>query len=525
MTGRRVFILVGCLLIWPVLAWGHASLISASPASGTVLERAPEAIVLTFNEPVAVTVIRLFDPQGHQLHTESIQGRHKKLRIPVPSDDEQGTYLLSWRIISADGHPVGGTLSYSIGVPSSQASMPSAITSTARDVFIWLFRWLGYLGLFAAVGAALFRAANPAANTPWAWWAIGLGGLTLPVNLGLQGLDMLAAPASALADAATWGETIGGPYFWTLVFMACAWMAAAAALQARQRRILKPAAIASALLAGIAVATSGHASTAPPQWLARPVVALHVIMAIVWIGALVPLFGLLRPRGALTPTASLTPLASFARWIIPVVALLVISGSILALLQLDHISDLWRTDYGIVLLTKLSLVTVLLLVAAGNRWRHTAPALSGFPATQKRLKYTIGLEIMLAASILAVVSIWRLTPPPRSLDAARQHQHATILNLENNQVHARLEKQGGTHTWAITLTTPKGQVFTAEGVTLTRSNPDAGIEPVRRRAHRQSDGRWQVKLPPLPAIGHWQTRVDILIDDFDKTTLKSQVQD
>jgi copper transport protein len=202
----------------------------------------------------------------------------------------------------------------------------------------------------------------------------------------------------------------------------------------------------------------------------------------------------------------------------------VISGSVLALLQLDHISDLWRTAYGIVLMAKLSLVAVLLVVAAGNRWRHTVPALSGFPATQMRLKYAIGLEIILAVIILAVVSLWRLTPPPRSLDAA-QHPHATVLNLENKQVHARLEKQGDAHTWAITLTTPQGQVFTAEGVTLTRSNPDAGIEPIRRKAQRQSEGHWQVQLPPLPTTGHWQTRVDILIDDFDKTTLKSQGQE
>lgn len=517
----RVLIVGIYLLIWPALAWGHASIISTSPTSGAVLQRAPEMVVLTFNEPVAVTVIRLFDSQGHQLPTESIQGRHEKLHIPVPSADKQGTYLLSWRIVSADGHPVGGTLDFSIGAPSNTTGAPLSTASTARDIFIWLFRWLGYLSLFAAVGAAFFRAQNPATNVSWAWWAIGLGGLTLPVNLGLQGLDLLAAPESAIANLETWQEAVGSGYFWTLIFMASAWLAAAAVLKSQRRRTIGLAALISALLTGIAVASSGHASTAPPQWLARPMIALHVIMAIAWAGSLPALFRLLRPGRALTPDSNLAALGSFSRRITLVVTLVVVSGSILVLLQLDHVNDLWRTNYGIVLLGKLFLVTVLLLVAAGNRWRLTGPALSGCPATQMHLKYAIGAEIIVVVIILALVSVWRLTPPPRSLDAAQQQPDMHVLDLSNKQVHARLEKQSGSHIWKIFLTTPQGQVFTAESVTLTRSNPDVGIEPIRRKAHGGSDGYWQVKLPAQPSTGHWHTRLDILIDDFDKTTLRS----
>ncbi len=41
------------------------------------------------------------------------------LTIAVPPLPD-GTHVLSWRVISADGHPVGGSLIFSIGAPSVQ---------------------------------------------------------------------------------------------------------------------------------------------------------------------------------------------------------------------------------------------------------------------------------------------------------------------------------------------------------------------------------------------------------------------
>ena len=40
--------------------------------------------------------------------------------IRLPEGLMAGTHLLSWRVISADSHPVGGALTFSIGQPSAQ---------------------------------------------------------------------------------------------------------------------------------------------------------------------------------------------------------------------------------------------------------------------------------------------------------------------------------------------------------------------------------------------------------------------
>jgi copper transport protein len=76
--------------------------------------------------------------------------------------------------------------------------------------------------------------------------------------------------------------------------------------------------------------------------------------------------------------------------------------------------------------------------------------------------------------------------------------------------------------WIIVLGDPSGRPFEARGLTLTLSNPQAGIEPLRRETQRVGDGRWQVDMGFLPSsgIGRWRVGVEILVDDFEQVTLE-----
>ena len=115
------------------------------------------------------------------------------------------------------------------------------------------------------------------------------------------------------------------------------------------------------ITAGLALALSGHASNAAPQLLTRPSVFVHVVCVAFWVGALLPLIAAVRAgEGA--------PLARFSRVIPYPLAALVLSGVILAVVQLDRVDALWTTSYGIVLSCKLAAVAALLALGLANRY-------------------------------------------------------------------------------------------------------------------------------------------------------------
>jgi len=407
-------------------AWGHTALVRASPAAGSVLQGSPETIVLVFSEPVDVLGVSLHDPQGRELPVTA-RASAETVEVTIPHSNAHGTWLLNWRVAAADGHPVGDTLDYAIGNASTQGAAAHGATATAthpwRSGAIWLARWLTWLGLFAVVGADLFRTMAPEQRVGPAGAMVAATVVLLVIDLGLQGLDLLDAPASAALTAQPWQQALGSSYALTLGCMALALAAAWPAMHAPGGPRQKSWAIVALLLVGVSAMLSGHVGTAPPQWLTRPLVTLHVALAAAWFGCLIPLVLLL--RADLAGQARVGPaLARFSLWIAPAVALLVLSGIGLASRQLSGPPDLLQTAYGRVLLVKLILVACLLGLAAVNRWRNTRPALAGEPDAKRRLVRVTRLEVVLAIALLAVVSVWRLTPPPRSL--VGQGVHAAI---------------------------------------------------------------------------------------------------
>src|SRR5438093_1036514 len=100
--------------------------------------------------------------------------------------------------------------------------------------------------------------------------------LVLPMSVGMQGLDALAMPWHALLSAQPWTTSLGTRYGITACLMFAS-LAAALVSMLSPRRISQAAALVDVLALGAALAASGHASAAPPQWLARPMVFVHAI--------------------------------------------------------------------------------------------------------------------------------------------------------------------------------------------------------------------------------------------------------
>lgn len=270
------------------------------------------------------------------------------------------------------------------------------------------------------------------------------------------------------------------------------------------------ATIVAVLCAGLALASSGHASSAPPQWLTRPAVFVHALAVAGWIGALIPLGLALRDGGA----QALTALARFSAIIPWVVAALVASGIVLAVIQVGTPAALWETAYGRVLLVKLAFLAVLFVLAGANRWRLTHPTAMGDERARRHLVRSVAIEVLLVVLVLGTVAVWRFTPPPRALAIAAAEPataHAmsarTMADLSVTPGHA-----GPVVASVILMTIDYGPVDAKE-VTFVFSNPAAGIEPIRRPASKPGDGTWRAEAT-LPVPGRWTVRIDVLIDDF-----------
>jgi copper transport protein len=508
-------------------AFAHASLIETAPADGAMLHSAPSDLSLTFNEPVGPLVFTLLLPDGSTQPITQIATIPNGLKAHLPALPLQGSYLFSWRVVSADGHPVGGSTAFSVGVRSAaragaDAGIPAAAsTPPLLMAAIWLTRLCLYLALFAGVGAMLFRACFPVMPQPPSGWirAVLLAGVALlPLALGLQGLDALALPWPALSTWAPWQTALATSYGASLRLMLAALIAAGLAGFAG-RRIGAMLSVCAVLLLGAALAASGHAASAPPQWLARPTVFLHAVSIVAWAGSLLPLLRLL--RGARDATA----LLRFSRVIPWVLALLLISGAILALLQLDGVSTLWSTAYGRVLSAKLALVLVLLGVAALNRYALTGGVRRGDARARLWMRRLIGIELALVAMVLALVSVWRFTPPPRAVAAMSAMPVTVQLHAQKAMVDLTLTPQRDRRIGVKLFV--QGHDFgmlDAKEVMVEFSNPALGIEPLRKDARPGAEmSNWTMDLVALPAPGRWHVRVDVLISDFEREQLDKDI--
>ncbi|UZE49034.1 copper resistance protein CopC/CopD [Rhodopseudomonas sp. P2A-2r] len=388
---RRWRLLFWCALLLalaqPSAASAHASLVASDPAPEAVLAAAPASLTLSFNEAVEPLAMRIVDRHGVASDVTQI-ARHGASLVLMPSAAlVPGAYILSWRVVSEDGHPVGGALTFWIGARSVPAPDLVSSDSVALRGAIWATRIVIYLGLFVGAGGAFFLARmkmpRGMRRLRIAIAAVSVAGLlALALSIGLQGLDALAASASALVLPAVWRAGAHGSFGLAAAIAALALIAGLLSLRTRAR-LAKALSLLALLGAGAALAATGHAATAEPRMVAIAAVALHGASLAFWIGALLPLAWLLG-RGDRVRR----PLLGFSRAVPFAVAGLLASGLLLAVLQLQHIAALWSTDYGRVLMAKLALVALLLALALWNRLsltprsrlaRHRRAAACGCP--------------------------------------------------------------------------------------------------------------------------------------------------
>ena len=440
--------LLGCLVLWlavTLCAHGvlaHAVLLESTPANNAVLAEAPREITLRFNEPVAPVSLTLTGHAGQAIiPRDAIASHDLTLHAALPEAMHPGSYILSYRVVSADSHPISGSFLFAIGAPSNLAPQQPDLRDreTIWALLVMANRLVLLASLLVSGGGMLFIALvldGKTAAIPGLRRRLRIGALIAMASAGLAvALHGGLLTAADLNAAATWRDgtilTVG----WrssvgtsaALIAFGMGVMVLCLRRSGQQRRSIWLGTC-GAIVAATALAASGHAATAEPRWLAAPAMAAHGLAIAFWLGSLWPLLQLLQQPRLVIATA----VERFSHWAVGAVTLLIVSGLTMATLQLGgDVTALVTTPYGRLLTLKLAMVAAVLALASYNKFRLTPMLRRGEDRAVQRLAGTIRWEIF-AIGLILTLSIWLgQTPPPnaqvpveRDSPARRAHHRA-----------------------------------------------------------------------------------------------------
>ncbi|MFD1624978.1 copper resistance protein CopC [Azospirillum griseum] len=551
---RRLVCLVA-LLLMPGSAFAHAVLLESSPVDGARLDRPPAELRLRFNEPVTPVALHAFGPAGALALPGPAQASDSDLRVPLPPlPTTPGAYTLSYRVTSADGHPVAGSLIFGVGVTPERPEQAEERGRNRTLLAAMAARALHYGSLLAAAGGGLFLAlVAPGAayriqtargsgaggtGTSWAPLArlarqpmtLAIALLAVPLNLGLTGAVLIGETPLALLTADAWRVVLASTGGLSAA-IALAGLALLALGQWRNRSGTGGGLflMAGALVAVGALTTTGHAATAPPTALSAPLVGLHALTAAFWLGALAPLRAILRHAPALEAARLVRRFSTLA---VAAVALLLLAGLGLSVVQITAPDRVGSTVYGQIWLLKMAGVAALLGLATVNRWRLTPTLERGGRAERERanrlLRLSITTEVALMGLVVMLTAGLGTTPPPRTIAAKPVADapigYSSVTAAKGRQAVIGLDPaRVGPNRLTIHLTQADGGPFDPKELVVELSQPAAGIEPLTRRPTRTGPGAFALDGLILPVKGRWELRIDALIDDFDKAIFRASL--
>lgn len=383
----------GALLAGAGPASAHAALTGSDPAQGVVVDKAPTQVSLTFSEQVALSddALRVLDPKGKRVDSgkpANLSGTTYAVRLHSGLPD--GTYTVTYQVVSADSHPVSGAYTFSVGAPS-QTTVSVDRPAAGGGVVGWLYgfgRYLSYAGFIVLVGGACFvlacwprgsgvRAVQRLVVSGWVTLTAATLGLLL-----LRGSYTGSSKVGDIFDLDLLGEVLqtktGAALVSRLLLLAAAALFIAVLFGAYDKReddekrdltfglTVGGIVVAAGLAASWAMAE--HASTGLQPGIAMPVDIVHLLAVATWLGGLVTLLVALYRAPADTPVG-VAAVRRFSTVAFGSVVALVVTGVYQSWRQLGSWSAFTDTAYGQLLLVKIGLVALLVGVAwISRRW-------------------------------------------------------------------------------------------------------------------------------------------------------------
>ncbi|WP_026912143.1 copper resistance CopC/CopD family protein [Patulibacter minatonensis] len=433
------------LLALPGGASAHAQLESTVPPSGAVVARQPAQVDFRFGEGVQAgrDAVRVYDGAGKQVQrggAYSPGGDAKQIAIRLRPGLPQGTYTATYRLISADGHPISGGVVFSVGRASRTAtSLADALAgSTAGPVTATTFavaRGIQYTAIAVGLGVLAFLVVllGPALRRrPDGDEAVArrrvlrivlgaavAGTLSAAAGVVLEGAQGAGVSFFSALDPDVLGDSLGTRFgkVWALGSISWIVVGVVAFLAFRTPRPASPpvageatratpgpaggeARSAGALLPGsdrrligllpfaafllVLPALAGHGSSQSPVGLLFPSITIHVASVTAWIGGIAALLLVLPAALRALPESARLGVAAdvlgrFSRVAFVAVWIVAITGAVQAYVLVRHPEALLDTGYGRSVTLKTLLLVALAVVATGNH-RRSVPRLRALAA-------------------------------------------------------------------------------------------------------------------------------------------------
>jgi copper transport protein len=544
-----VVLATGVALALPAGASAHAYLIRTVPAASVVLDSPPATVQLTFDEAVEprLALISVTNAEGQQ-ETAGPAARSSAnpdtLVVPLRPRLSEGWYLIYWRAISIDGHPVSGAFTYAIGPnpgPAPQFRIPR-LSATAVTPSLLIARWLMFLSVMAAIGLLALRlaVARPIIRRvpetslrplSVAFVSASLAALiAIPVYLDLSTAnDSLRSVLDLgtlvpLYRATAFGRAFVDLWLCFALFCLAGWIALWVDRPARERRSL--AELAAGLGCVIAAAAvlvvpgaAGHAAQTAPRGLTLAFDWLHLATGSLWLGGLAGLLVLLATlpgRGRVAALAVAVP--RFSAVALVSVALLAASGIGETVDHLPAVNALWETGFGRAILVKAGLLCAVLALAFGNLRRskprlvaaRTRPELGG-PASSLLRRLASGEVVIVVGIVFAASVLSSLAPPPPAF-ALEGSAIATVgpgtvartVSRAGYQLEVLVSPNRAAAPDAFALhITKNGRPVRGATVTLTLNHLEMQMPQQEYQLTESQPGVYSRSAPALVMVGKW----------------------
>lgn len=577
---RRGFFLLGAVLAIVIggarPASAHASLDGTEPSAAQVFDQSPTRVLLRFNETVEASLgaIRVYDGDSKRIETGAPShpdGNGREVQASLPELDD-GSYVVTWRVISADAHPAQGAFTFQVG-PNATANVTSLAErllanqggDTAVGVTFGIDRLLNFTSIALLLGGTGFaalvwppvRERAGAKRIVWgAWIVLGLATLW---GIGLQGAYAAGLGLGDSVDSELVRDVLDTRFGHVallrlvLLLFAIPLLLRLFTRGPRREYPLPPWWPPVTVAVGIGIAATpglaGHAASG--RWIPFAILAdtLHVSAISLWLGGVVFLVAVvLRQRDV---DVLREPITRFSNLALVGVITIIVTGAFQSVRQVGSLVALRETDYGKLLVLKLLLFGAVVILAAFSReivarvYRRepvdvdepvrvggTDKVAESEPedfayvpvddeTELRRLRWSVGIEVVVAIAILAVTAMLVNTAPAR--EQATGPFSRTVSQGDYRYEVIVTPASAGSNDLHLTVFTASGGATDPLDTTAQFTQKGNDIAPLDAPLKRLGPGHYVSYGFSIPFRGDWTLTVKTLVSDVNEETMTVEV--